>query len=163
LKLMSWTNSGRQDVQVQIALAVPVAGQVQRHAVQRGGQVGAVVQVEAAQEVLVGLARARVLGGGQARHGLDQLARTQQRPHGEVGIGNPAFAGGGRSAEIVGAAAPDRDRLDLLGVGQDRRRGGGEQDEQSGGTNHPRLLGERGGLDKFQTILARKLPRHTKF
>ena len=51
-----------------------VARQVQRRAVQRSGQVRAVVQIEAAQEVLIGLARPGVLGGGQARHGLYQLA-----------------------------------------------------------------------------------------
>ncbi len=150
----------RQDIEVEIALAVPVARQVQRHAVQRGREVRAVVKIETAEEILVGLARARVLGRGQARYGLDQLARTQQRPHGEVGVGDAALAGRRRAAEVVGAATPDRDRLDLLGLGENRRRGGGEQGDQKRGTDHARLLGERDALDKFRPTSTEPCPPH---
>ena len=43
-----------------VALAVQVGGLVDRHAVDETGEVGAVVQVEPAQQVLVGLALAGV-------------------------------------------------------------------------------------------------------
>ncbi len=45
-----------QEVEVGVALAMAMAGHVDRHAGHCGGEVGAMVQVEAAQEVLVGFA-----------------------------------------------------------------------------------------------------------
>lgn len=53
---------------------------VDRHTGHRRGQIGAVVQIEAAQEVLVRFAVATVLGDDQPRRRLQQLARAQQRP-----------------------------------------------------------------------------------
>jgi hypothetical protein len=47
---------GDEPVQVAVALAVRVRGHVDGHAVDRGREVGAVVEVEAAQEILVRLA-----------------------------------------------------------------------------------------------------------
>jgi len=61
------------------------------------------IQVEAAQEILVGLARAGMLGRGEARHGLDQFARAKQGTNGEVRIGDASLAGRGRAAQVVGA------------------------------------------------------------
>jgi hypothetical protein len=68
---------GHQEVQVGIALPVTVRGHVHRHAVHRHRKVGAVVEVEAAQEVLVGLAVARVLRGDHAGHRLHDVAGAQ--------------------------------------------------------------------------------------
>lgn len=57
---------GDDDVHVGIALAVAMAAQVDGHAVEAGGEVRAVIEVEAAREVLVGFAAAGVLGDDDA-------------------------------------------------------------------------------------------------
>ena len=56
-----------------------VGRQVHRHAVDGEREVGAVIEVEPAQEVLVRLAVARVLGDDQPGHGLQELAATEER------------------------------------------------------------------------------------
>ena len=65
---------GDQEVDVGVALAVGVRRHVDRHAVHVGREVGAVVEVEAAQEVLVGLAVAAVLRDDQPGHDLEHFA-----------------------------------------------------------------------------------------
>ncbi len=71
---------GDQEVDVGIALTVAVGAHVDRHAVEPDGEVGAVVEVHAAQEILVGLAFAAMLRHGQAGSGLQQIARSHQGP-----------------------------------------------------------------------------------
>jgi len=44
---------GDEEIQVPVALAVGVGGQVDRYTVDRGGEVRAVIEIEAAQEILV--------------------------------------------------------------------------------------------------------------
>ena len=44
---------GDEEIQVRVALAVGVGGQVDRYTVDRGGEVRAVIEIEAAQEILV--------------------------------------------------------------------------------------------------------------
>ena len=46
---------GHQEIEVEIAAHVRVRPAIDRHAIDEAGEVGAVVQVEAAQEVLIGL------------------------------------------------------------------------------------------------------------
>src|SRR5262249_3026417 len=58
-----------------------------------GGEVGAVVEVVAAQKELVGLAFAGMLRGDHAGHALEELARPQQRPALDVLTGERALAG----------------------------------------------------------------------
>ena len=53
---------GDNEVEVRVALAVRVADHVDGHTFEVRGEVRAVVHVEAAQEILVGLAAARMLG-----------------------------------------------------------------------------------------------------
>jgi hypothetical protein len=53
-----------------------VAALVDRHAVHRGAQVGAVIEVEAAQVELIGLALAAMLADDQARHRFQHFAGT---------------------------------------------------------------------------------------
>lgn len=67
------------EIEVGIALAMGVRAHIHRHAGHTGGKIGAVVQVEAAQEILVCLAVAAVLGDDQPRHGFKQFAGAQQR------------------------------------------------------------------------------------
>ncbi len=87
-----------QPVQIAVAVAVRVRGHVHRHAVHVGGEVGAVVQVEAAQEVLVGLAAAAVLRDDHARHELQHLGGSQGGPVGQQARVEAALAGGVRAA-----------------------------------------------------------------
>jgi hypothetical protein len=47
---------GNEEADVGVALAVAVGSHVDRHAVDPDGEIGAVVEIEAAQEVLVGFA-----------------------------------------------------------------------------------------------------------
>ena len=75
---------GDQEVEVGVALAVGVGGHVDRHALDPGLEIGAVIEVEAADEVLVRLAVARVLGDDQTRDGLEQLALAGDRPKPEI-------------------------------------------------------------------------------
>ena len=89
------------EIEVRVTLAVRVRAHVDRHAVDEGGEVGAVVQVEAAQEVLVGLAVAAVLGDDHARHEFQDFAGPQRRPAGDQRGRDGAFAGGIRRADAV--------------------------------------------------------------
>ena len=61
-------------------MAVGVRRHVDRHAGDRRREVGAVIEVEAAQVVLVGLALAAVLADDDARHGLEHFAGAHDRP-----------------------------------------------------------------------------------
>ena len=66
-------------------------------------EVGAVIEVEAAQEVLVGLALAAVLRDDDARHGLEHFAVAHERPLVELLRGDRALARRLRDAdEILG-------------------------------------------------------------
>ena len=63
-----------QEVDIGIALAVAVRRHVDRHAVDGDGKIRAVVEIEAAQKILVGFALAGMLGDDQARHDFQHLA-----------------------------------------------------------------------------------------
>ena len=102
-------------VDVEIALAVAVRAQVPRHAVHVRREVRAVVQVEAAQEVLVGFAAARVLHRNQSGYRLEQLGNAQHRPHRQIRTAHGALARGVRRAEQLHAAPEDDDLLELIG------------------------------------------------
>ena len=94
-----------------------VGGQIEWDAGDGDAEVGAVVEVHAAQVVLVGLAAAAVLADDDAGDGLEQLAGAQQRPPREVLAADDSLAGAVGDADELGGAAGD---LDLF---LDRRRG----------------------------------------
>ena len=50
-----------------------MGSKVNRHAIEVGREVGAMVEIDAAKEILIRLARAAVLSGDHAGHNLDQL------------------------------------------------------------------------------------------
>ncbi len=103
-----------QEVQIGVALAVRVAAQVERDAVEGGEEVGPVVEVEAAQEVLVRLPGAAVLRDHQARNELQHLARAQDGPVLDQLAGDlPRARGLGRPDAALVVAA-DVDLLDVL-------------------------------------------------
>src|SRR5207244_1669436 len=68
---------GDEEVEVGVALAVRVRSEVDRDALDRREEVGSVVEVEPAQEVLVRLSCAAVLGDDESRHELQNLARPE--------------------------------------------------------------------------------------
>jgi len=70
---------GNQEVQVRVALPVAMRRHVDRHAVDEGREVRAVIEIEATQEVLVGLAVAAVLRDDHPRHELEDLTGAKGR------------------------------------------------------------------------------------
>ena len=104
---------GDQPVHVEIPLAVAMRSEVPRHAIDDAGEVRAVVELDAAQEILVGLAATRVLRGDQARHYLEQLGNPQQRAHRQVGAADRALAGRDGGADQRLAAREDHDLVEV--------------------------------------------------
>jgi hypothetical protein len=112
---------GNEEIQVGVALAMRVGRHVDRQALHPGGEVGAVVEVVAAQEVLVGLAVAGMLRDDEARHRLKHLAGTQQRQVGQPLAADGALRGGIRRADAVVVVAG---HLHVLHAGGRLRRRG---------------------------------------
>ena len=74
-------------------MAVAVRRHVHRHARDRGCEVGPVIEVEAAQVVLVGLALAAVLADDDTRDGFEDFAGAHDRARVELPRGDRALAG----------------------------------------------------------------------
>ena len=68
------------EIEVRVALAVGVGGHVDGHPLEIRGQIGAVIEVEAAQEILVGLAAATVLGHDDTGDRFHDLAGPENGP-----------------------------------------------------------------------------------
>ena len=85
---------------------------VDGHAVDFEGEIGAVVKVEATQEILIGLTFSRMLGDDQAGHDFQRLADTRERHcvHLLAREGYGAGGGGLQGSESVGRS-PGRDRV----------------------------------------------------
>ena len=89
-------------------------------------EIGAVIEVEAAQEILVGLAVAAVLGDDEAGNDLERLGGPRERKGVDLAAGEKLLAGGG-----------DRRRL-----WRRRRRGGRDRgDDWRGWRRLPRRRG----------------------
>nr|WP_243453531.1 hypothetical protein [Polymorphobacter multimanifer] len=115
---------GDDEVEIEIALAMAVAAIVERHAIEECSEVGAVIEVEAAQEILIGLAAARMLGRNEAGHNLKQFPGALQRTSIEIGAADPAFGRGIGSADKIVGATKHRDHrrnFDGCGFGSDER------------------------------------------
>ena len=67
------------EIQVGVALPMRMCGHVHRHACEPRREIGAVIKVVAAREILIGFAVARMLRDDQPRHGFQHFARAQQR------------------------------------------------------------------------------------
>ena len=120
---------GNGEVEVGIALAMAVADHVDRQAVDADRQVGAVIEVEAAQVILVGLAAARMLADDDAGDIFHDLAGAQQRAQRQVGGADRAFVGRCGDAGEIGAAAQHLHGFGGLGEGGHGQKhgGGGEK------------------------------------
>ena len=100
---------------------MPVGGHVHRHAVHRRIEIGAVIQIETAQEVLIGLAAARMLGGDQPGHRFHYLPGSQNRTGAQFVTVHPAFRGRHRRRLLLGLAG-HVNRLQLMGAHWRRHR-----------------------------------------
>ena len=69
---------------------------VDGHAVHFDGEIGAVIKIEAAQEILVGLTLSGMLGDNQAGHDLKRLAGPQEGHGIHLGAADAHGAGGSR-------------------------------------------------------------------
>ena len=67
------------DVHVRVTLAMRVRREIERHVIEIGGEIRAVVEIETAQEVLVGFPAARMLGNNHARHSFHNFSHAQNR------------------------------------------------------------------------------------
>ena len=90
---------------------------VQRHAVEERREVGAVVQVEPAHEILIGLTAAGMLRDDQPGDGLQHLAGTEERALAELHGARHADGGGISHAEQAVLTAHDDDLAERLGLG----------------------------------------------
>ena len=71
---------GHQPVQIRIALPMRMGAHIDRDIIDPDRQVGAVVEVVAAQEILVGFALPAMLGHDQAGDRLEYFPRPRDRP-----------------------------------------------------------------------------------
>jgi hypothetical protein len=83
-----------QKVLIGIALAVGVGGPVDRHVIDKAGEIRPVIQIEPAHQILVRLALARMDRHHQAGYGLVQLSDPIDRPKVDLLVGDRALAGG---------------------------------------------------------------------
>ena len=98
-----------QKIEVGITLAVGMAGHIDRDAADVGGEISAVIEIEATQEILVGLAVAGMLGNDQPRHHFQRLTWTQDRHGSQALTGDHPFATGSRDAFEVFRLGTDFD------------------------------------------------------
>ena len=87
-----------------------MAREIDGNAVDRSGEIGAVIEVEAAQEVLVRLPVAAVLRDDQARHGLEDLAGAIERALFDLGGADGTLRGrlGDADQTVVASVHDDR-------------------------------------------------------
>ena len=106
---------GNHEVDVGVALAVAMRVHVDGNAVDAGGEVRAVIEIEAAQEILVGLAVAAVLRDDEARNGLQQLAGAQHRAGFELRARDRALGRRFDAADELVALRRDHDFVEIIG------------------------------------------------
>src|SRR5262249_5441833 len=75
---------GDDDVHVGVSLAMRVGGQDERRSVEEHREIGAVIEIETAEKILVRLPAAGVLGEDDSRDGLGDSAAAQNRAIAEL-------------------------------------------------------------------------------
>ena len=68
-----------QEIEIGIALPMPVRAHVERHAIEEQREIGAVIELKAAQKILVGFALAAVLRDDETGHDFQRLCRPVER------------------------------------------------------------------------------------
>ena len=100
---------GDEEVQVGIALAVRVRAHVDRHAIDKGRQIGAVIEIDAAQEVLIGFPLSAVDRDHETGHGFQQLGRPKRGELQQFLAQDDSFAGRRGDADQLGTTRRDDD------------------------------------------------------
>ena len=109
-----------EEADVRISMRVRTRRSVYGKSGHGRGEVGAMVKIETAQVVLVRLPPAAVLADDEARHRLEHLTSTHDRPRLELGCGDGALtAGRGDSHEVLGRALDVRDVPERARCGYD--------------------------------------------
>ena len=113
---MYWTRNefGNQKIQISVTVAVRVGRLVDRHANNPGCKIGTVIQVVAAQKILVRLAVAGVLRDDHAGHGFQYLAAARKRAPFELLPRDDALACRIPYAHTIVGRARDRYFVELL-------------------------------------------------
>jgi len=114
---------GNQEIEVHVALAVGMADHVDRHPHDQCREVAAMVEVEAAQEILVGLAITGMLSDHHARYDFHDLGRAEQWSVGQLPGRDRSLAGRFGDTDQVLAAAADGDFLQRRQAGGNGRQG----------------------------------------
>ncbi len=103
-----------QEREVGVALPVGVGRTIDRHVVDEVGEIGSVVEVEAADQVLIGFAFAGMDRDDEAGDAFEQLARPHYRPQRDFLFRDVALASGGSGAEQVCARGSDNNLFGVL-------------------------------------------------
>ncbi len=106
---------GDQEIEVGPALAMTMGAHVDRHRIDEGREIGPVIKIESAQEILIGFAAARMLGRDQPRYEFEQITGAQHGASVNFLTANHPFRCRNRFANQVQAAAGDDDRLAAFG------------------------------------------------
>jgi len=95
-------------IEVHIALAVGVRGQINGDAIDTRGKVGAMVEIKATQEILIGFPAATVLRHGDAGDDFQDFAWAEHWPGFELCLAHPTLRGRpGNPREIISSAGDD--------------------------------------------------------
>ena len=87
-------NELRDDpVEVHIALAVGMGGEIHGDAIHKAGEIRAMVQIETTQKILIGFPGATVLRHDYPRDDLQNFSWAQERADFELGLAHPTFGG----------------------------------------------------------------------
>ena len=105
---------GNNKIQIGIALPVTVAAHINRHAIDTGCEISAVIEVETAQKELVGLAAAAMLGCHKPGYRLENLTSTQQGSLTKFIVRNTALRRGDCSADQVYLSAHDFNAVNYI-------------------------------------------------
>ena len=108
---------GNEEVEIGVPLPVRVRGHVDRHALESRLEIRAVIEVEAANEVLVRLPVARVLRDDEAGHGLEQLALARDWAEAQVRGADVALGSRRGDADEVIDTAQDLDGAERARLG----------------------------------------------
>ncbi len=101
------------EVEIGIALAMSIARPVDRHVVDEIGEVDTVIEIETAQQILVGLAFAGMHRNSQAGYRFEELTDPIDRSKIQLLLGDPTLARGLGNADQVLARCGHRNVLGL--------------------------------------------------
>ncbi len=115
-----------QPIKVRIALTMGMGAHVDRHIVDPDRQIGAMIEIIAAQEILIGFALAAVLRDDQSGHGLQKFSGAAHWARIQLLAGHAGLAGhfrlADRSRTDIGCAGAGCRRLGCIDNGSLSRR-----------------------------------------